>query len=147
MEYPICDRGNCGFERLDDFFAEDILKHFGKSLKELDEQTRTSLATPQLNHREWVPSYETCKKFGFRPLAVVDVACARKGRITQIWEITKTSPLTKAKVGKIYSHLPDLDELYEIKVKDIMSIRNVNIEPEKMYNFLVSKAKKWENPM
>ncbi len=145
IEYPICNTDSSEFELLDEVLLDHILKHFGKPLRELDEKTRKRMSTPQLDLTEWVPSYQTCRKFGFRPLAVVDVACAWKGDIREIWEITNTSPLTQTKVDKIYSCLKTSAEIYEIKVDDIMSIRNVHIEPEEMYKLLVSKAKKWEN--
>ena len=54
--------------------------------------------------------------------------------------------MTKEKVKKIFNSLDDgINELliYEIDVKDIMSISNIHDKPIKLYNDLVKKAKKW----
>jgi hypothetical protein len=95
----------------------------------------------QLDDSEFVPTYDFCKRNGYNPVAVLDVACAWKGSIKEIWEITKSNSLTKEKVEKIVHVLGDDILIYEINVKDIMKL---NIHDPNLYDKLVIKAKKWD---
>lgn len=162
IEYPICSVENNTV--LDEYFFFDDL--FWKSGKLSEDQIKREIEevkdekikkqmidalkalkpenrVEQLDKDQFVPTYQFCKDNGLNPVAVVDIACCWKGSIREIWEITKSNPLTKEKVKKIFNTLDDELLIYEIDVKDIMSISNIHDKPVKLYNDLVKKAKKW----
>jgi hypothetical protein len=162
IEYPICSVEDNRV--LDEYFffeswgsalSEDNIKIFLEQIEEeKDEKIKKRMIdalkpenrVEQLYKDEFVPTYQFCKDNGLNPVAVVDIACCWKGSIREIWEITKSNPLTKEKVKKIFNTLDvGIHELliYEIDVKDIMSISNIHDKPSKLYNDLVKKAKKW----
>jgi len=131
MEYPVIS------SRLtDEIFGNGTFDSWASNGRELPKNH-----VPQLDGTEFVPTYEYCKDNGCIPIAIVDVACARKGSVSEIWEITNTNPLTKEKVRKLFNVLGDDVDIYEIHVKDIMN--GLNIHDPNLYNLLVKKAKKW----
>ena len=107
QEYPI----------FTDQLADEYL--FEERFDEIDDITLIAKYTQkdtiyQLDDSEFVPSYDFCERNGYYPIAIVDVACAWKGLISEIWEITNSNPLTREKVEKIVKVIGYNVEIYEI---------------------------------
>ena len=132
QEYPIFTD-----QLADEYLFEErynVIDNYSKKYTQKD-------CVQQLNKSEFVPTYDFCKRNGYNPVAVVDVACAWKGIISEIWEITNSNPLTREKVEKIVKVIGYDVEIYEINCDDVMKL---DIYSSNLYEDIVKKAKKWD---
>jgi hypothetical protein len=138
MDYPIINHEQSP-NLLDELLYED------KVLTEDEYYNNKILTTVKQFHDDWIPTYETCEKFGYKLIIIADIIIPYKGLVWEIWFLDDGSRTDiNEKINDIIKYNKNIP-IYSINPNVVMTLYNIDFNNyekcKKMYDYIIKKSK------
>jgi hypothetical protein len=103
------------------------------------------LTTVKQFHDDWIPTYETCEKFGYKLIIIADIIIPYKGLVWEIWFLDDGSRTDiNEKINDIIKYNKNIP-IYSINPNVVMTLYNIDFNNyekcKKMYDYIIKKSK------